>query len=335
MKKVELGLDITEKEYRALNLPSYSLFSGIAKQNASAVNGIRADISDHDAIIIGSIVDSRVTDGGDPDGLVLIDKKPAGKALNVIKDLCARTDLIDENNPIGMKNVDIVDDICKAHDYYKSKNGKGRIDALKKYNKYVKTFRKHGSDAMIASNYQYQQAVDLSNELFLRYPFLRSKNVLGQVKLTGEVFGEEVKIMLDFIHINHTKKIIMPFDLKTGYGKHFEFFEGGYLGWNYYIQSSLYKEVLRQNIAAHPELHDYTVDNFRFMYCSRQDKLPIIYKVTDKQHDAGFTGFTYKGIPFQGIEELVEDFRYYKQRPNAVYKKGYDSLEVVFDDSYL
>lgn len=332
---IELGLKLTEPEYRELDYPSYSLLSGIAKQHATAVNGIKADISDHDAIVIGQITDARVTDGGDPDNLVVIDKKPAGKPLNIIKALCDRNDLVDEDNPVGIKNKDIIDELCKEEKYYDSKSPEDKVKVLKKYNKYVKALRKYGNGAIIASNYQYQQAVDLSNEIFLRYSFVKGPNILGQVKLLGEVNGETLKIMLDFIFIDHKRKIIMPFDLKTGFAKHYEFFEKGYLGWNYYLQASLYREILKQNIVGHPDLHDYKVDNFRFLYCGRQDKLPLIYKVTDRQHEAGFTGFNYHGMEFQGINELIEDFKWYKARPNAVYKKGYDSPEVVFDDSYL
>lgn len=333
--KMKLGLEITEQEYRALEYPSYSLFSGIAKQNAGAMNGVRADISDHDAIVIGSIADSKVTELQDPEGLVVIDKKPSGKPLKVIKALCDMDELPDEENPISIKNKDIIDDLCKEEDYYKSKSAEDKVKALKKYNKYVKALREHGNNVIIASSYQYQIATDLANEIFLRYPFVKTSNVMGQVKLLGQVYNEDVKIMLDFIFIDHNRKIVIPFDLKTGYAKHYEFFESGYLGWNYYIQASLYREVLIQNLKGHADLHDYTVDNFRFLYCGRQDKLPLIYKVTDKQHVAGFEGFTYKGIDFPGIEALVEDFKYYKARPNAVYRKGYDSPEVVFDDSYL
>lgn len=335
MKKIKLGLDISESEYRALDYPSYSLLSGIAKQNAGAVNGIKPDISDMDAIVIGSITDSRVTEGCDPDNLVVINKKPSGKALKAIKALCERDDLIDEDNPVSVKNKKIIDGICKDLEYYDNKNAEGKVSALKKYNKYVKALRTHGSNALIASDYQYKQALELANALFLRYGFLKSSDIMPQVKLLGEVYGEKVKIMLDFVYFSHSDKRIVPFDLKTGYAKHHEFFESGYLGWNYYIQGSLYRKVLEDHIKTHPQLKEYTVDPFRFMYCGRQDKLPLIYRVTEKQHHAGFTGFEYKGMRFQGIEELMEEFKYYKKRPNAVYKKGYEDPEVIFDDSYL
>lgn len=334
--KLEVGLQISEQEYRALDRPSYSLLSAIASVGPGAVHGERADISDMDGIIIGSIADSLVTEGKKPDGLEIIDKKPAAKALCVIKDLCSRTDLVDPFNVLSAKNKDIIDMLCKSIKYYDAKSAIAKVDVLKKYKKYADALQKYGEDAVIASKYQYREAYEISQAVFLRFPFVRHpEHIVGQVKLIGVVNGISIKGMLDFIYINHERKTVVPFDLKTGAGSHYEFFENGYLGWHYYIQSSLYRELLKQELLTHPVLKDYQVDNFRFMFCGRKDKLPIIYKVTDKQDHAGFTGFAHEKVKYPGISELLEDFVYYKKRPNATYRRGYDKSEVIFDDSYL
>ena len=68
------------------------------------------------------------------------------------------------------------------------------------------------------------------------------------------------------------------------------------------------------------------------MYCGRGDKLPIIYKVTEKWHNAGLNGFMYNNIKFSGVYELLEDYTYYMEHPNALYRKGYDESEIEFDD---
>jgi hypothetical protein len=160
-------------------------------------------------------------------------------------------------------------------------------------------------------------------------------NIIGQIKLVTKVFGIDIKGMLDFVYISHKKKTVVPFDLKTGYRSYIDFFKTGYLGWNYYIQASLYKMLLQQVLSTHPILKDYKVDNFRFMYCGREDKLPAIFKVTDKQHEAGLSGFTFNAEKYEGVAELAQEYAYYKQRPNNRYKMGYDAVEIAFDDSYL
>jgi hypothetical protein len=340
MKKINLGIPLNEQEYRALPQPSYSLLSSIAKYGPDALYGERQDISDLDGIIIGTVVDSQVTEHRDPDGLTVIEKKPSNKALDVIKALCKREDLVDSSNVLGAANKTIVSQLCDEYSYYTNKNAEGRLAALKKYNKYANALYKDNcssGSAMFVSSYQYHISKEITKKIFSRYEFLKrdKENILGQVKLIGMINGIEVKCMLDFIYMDHQRKRIIPFDLKTGIGAYHDFFNTGYLGWGYYIQASLYRELLKQEVAKHPVLHEYEVDNFRFLYCGRQDLLPVIYKVTDKQHAAGFNGFKHQGSYHPGIYELIEDYKYYTSRPNSRYRRGYDEKEVIFDDSYL
>jgi hypothetical protein len=339
MTKVpKIGLQISEKEYRKLPFISYSLMSAVAKHGRDAIfNSNQEDIADKDGVIIGSIADSKVTEHKEPDNLVVIDKKPSSKSLNIIKDLIARTDLKEPKNPLSVKNEVIIDELCTKYKYYDKKSPRERVDVLKKYNKYAKTLMSNDKDVMIASNYHYKIACESTKQIFNRYPFLltNKENIVGQVKIQGDINFTTVKAMLDFIVINWDKKIITPFDLKTGAGKHYEFFRNGYLGWGYYIQASLYRHLLMQLIKTMPEFEGFTVSNFRFLFCGRGDQLPIIYKVTDKQHESGFTGFDYKGDYYPGIYELMDDINHYKNKPNSLYRRGYDQKEVVFDDSYL
>ncbi len=329
----QLGLQITEKEYRELPYPSYSLLSGLSKLGPNAIYGLKEDISDLDSIVIGSIVDSLVTEGGPPDNLVIIDKKPSHKALMIIKSLLNRTDLKDEYL-LSVKNKKQIEEECNTVEYYKTSSIEQRIKYLKKYNKYAKALQKHGNDAMIVSSYQYKEAWELANNIFAKFPFLLNDNVIGQVKIIGKVNDIEIKGMLDFIYVNHEKKTIAPFDLKTGMGTHDTFYERGFLNWRYYIQASLYKELLTQAIVG-TELEGYEILNFRFMFCGRTDRLPIIYTVNPKWHEAGLKGFELDGKKHAGVYELLEDYKYYVERPNAIYRRGFDKPEVEFDDTNI
>lgn len=336
MVKIEVGLQISETDYRNLPYPSYSLLSNLRKHGADAMYGKKEDISDLDGIIIGSIADSLVTEFKDPANLVLIDKKPAAKALNVIKQLSNRMDLVDSNNIVSAKNHVMINQACLKEDYYAKKTGKEQAKAIRKYGKYANAINKYGNSALIASNYQYQIAKDIASMIFSKYGFVKHKeNIVGQVKLVGNVNGVDIKGMLDFIYISHKRKTVVPFDLKTGYGTYFNFFTNGYLGWNYYIQASLYRELLIQALSTHPILKDYAVDNFRFMYCGREDKLPVIFKVTDKQHEAGLHGFYFQQERYEGVHELIKHYEHYRAKPNNRYRFGYDASEISMDDSYL
>lgn len=327
---MKLGLQISEKEYRELPYPSYSLLSGVSKNGPIALYGESIDISDLDAIIVGSIVDSLITDGGPPDNLVIVNKKPSNKALEIIKALGQRDDL-KNSYLLSIKNKDLIEEECNKLEYYPSGTLDTKMNALKKYNKYIKAVEKHGTNAVIVSSYQYYQANIIANNLFLKYPWLKNNNIINQVKIIGEINQVKIKGMLDFIVVDDVNKTITPFDLKTGIGPHNEFFVNGFLNWGYYIQASLYKELLKQYIQ-NTKYKDYDVLNFKFMYCGRKDKLPIIYNVTDKWHEAGLKGFIYEDKIYDGVYKLIEDFTYYKQNPKALYRKGYDKEIIDFDD---
>ena len=329
-----IGLQITEEEYRKLPNPSYSLLSAISKEGPLAMYGVKNDISDLDSIIIGSITDSLVTQFKDPDNMVVVDKKPSTKALDIIKNICKRTDLVDTVNVLSLKNITQINEECISQGYYDGSTPDKKVGFLKKYNKYARAYAAYGDDIMLTSAYQYQTAKTLSNNILLRYQFLTDSNTIGQVKLLGNVKGVEFKGMLDFIYIDDTNKIIYPFDLKTGIGRHDEFFEKGFLTWNYFIQASLYKTILEE-AKENTIYKDYTVENFRFLYCGRKDFLPIIYKVTDKWHIAGLEGFTYKDQEYKGVYDLIDEYQYYLGQPNSFYRKGYDTDEVLFDDNLI
>ena len=118
--------------------------------------------------------------------------------------------------------------------------------------------------------------------------------------------------MLDFVVIDDENKVIYPYDLKTGSGKAEEFFENGYLGWNYYIQSSLYLLLLKEELKNHPIYKDYEVKEFRFMYISRMHFTHTVMTVTQAMHENALKGFEINGEYYKGTNELLNEYVYYK-----------------------
>lgn len=324
---LKIGLDISEKEYRELPYPSYSTLSNIKDNGRKALSGIKEDISEIDPIIIGSIVDKVITEDRYPENMVIINKKPSGKPLKIIKSLVERNDLIDPINVLSAKNKDIILQELDNEEYYKTSTDKMRLSKLTAYKIYANSLK--DKDAYIVSSYQYNEADKIINALLLKYPWLKTKraNIIPQVKLIGKINGTEVKGMLDFVYIDEENNRIVPFDLKTGMKAHNNFFQGGYLDYNYYIQASMYSELLAQNINTHK------IDNFRFMYCGRADLLPIIYEVNDESLQLGMTGFKYDNKYYPGVHELLDEYNYYIEYPNGKYNYGYDQDIVEIDVS--
>lgn len=320
-----IGLDITEKEYRALKYPSYSLLSSMQKVGRDAIYGERQDLSDLDGIIIGTLVDAYLSDGVFPSNIVTITKKPSGNALKAIKGVAARVgELVDKDDVLSPSNNAILLDEMDKNSYRPKSPSSQRLHALRNYRDYANTLVST-EDPLIVSVYQMNIANDLISQIQTRFPWVNveHEDYYPQVKLTGEVDGVEFKGMLDFIMVDKVNKLIYPYDIKTGSKEHYRFLETSYLQWNYYIQAGLYKELLMQN--APP---GYKVMDFRFVYCSRKDFLPIVYRVNEDRNREAWQGFTHNGIVYPGIHELITEYKYYKANPKAMYKYGYETGEV-------
>lgn len=322
-----LGEDITEKEYRAIDRPSYSGLSNIKRFGRDAVYGVGEDISDLEGVVIGSLVDEYITAGAFPANMIVIEKKPSNKPLRIIKAVLQRkNELPDINRFFGKANEGIIEEELNREGYYNTSALSSRIVRLKNYSKYANTLLKN-PDAFIVSDYQQKVSERLCHELITRYNnILSDPGIHFQVKLLGTYEGYEVKGMLDFVILDHANKVAYPYDLKTGNKLHSEFYEKGYIEFNYYLQAGLYRHLLAQN------LPDFKIAPFRFMYCGRKDFLPIVYEVSPEMDKESHEGFVHNGVFQPGIKELILDYYYYKERPNNFYKRRFEHDIVKLED---
>lgn len=321
MNKLKLGLDISESEYRDINLPSYSYLADLAKSEVLSpggalekiLYGVRdPNIGDLDGVLIGSIVDSNLTEGKDPFNLIVTNKKPGGKMLSIIRGIVKNKHLMPNPTDILSPLNDVAfEQICAAMKYKKTYNQ--RVEGVRNYEEYIEALDKY-QDPFIVSKFIYNTAKRTEKVLREEYPFVINPQDFNlekysQIKLKGTYNGQECKGMLDMVFINHSKKMIVPFDLKTGYAKHTDFLVKCYLGWYYYLQAALYSRLLKQEIDKHPELKDYKVLPFQFMYCGRSDFQPLLYKVTTQQDEEALTGFTQDGINYPGLDWLIDLYK--------------------------
>lgn len=327
---IEIGLNITEKEYRALPLPSFSLLSSMVESGRDALYGERLDINEEDAIIKGHLVDYKLSTGKFP-SMAIINNKPTGKALDTIKLMFARMhEWEDFDDPFHVDNLDLLADCIKIVDYYPTvKKMETKIRHLKNFSDYTQMLLdKKNVDKIIVTRDQLKVATDLLTCVEQRFPWVdcTNKELLFQVKLVGEVFGLELKGMLDFIKIDHVKKIITPYDIKTGSKAHHLFMES-YLTWKYYLQAALYKLLLIENLK---ELYPkYIVEDFRFLYISKKDFLPVIYKISEQRHEEALWGFYHQGIYYSGLKSLIKEYIFYKNNPENEYRYNYHLNEVI------
>ena len=107
----------------------------------------------------------------------------------------------------------------------------------------------------------------------------------------------------------------------------------------YYIQASLYKEALRYIVSNDFELDGYTVENFEFLYISKDNvNKPIVWVVSEKIHKASLNGFidTY-GIKHKGVHGLLKEYTDCKQGMYCEYTEDVYKNEgrIMFDDDLI
>lgn len=317
IKRERFGLNISEEEYRKLPLPSYSFFSDVQKLEEIAPgtghtiigNVANSNNNDEDGIIFGSIVDQILTDGkADDDNIIIVKKKPSGKMKDMIRTLKLIKEFLSEPEDLfHFSNISDIINIANEFSYFPKKSDELRLDGFRNYEEYVNHFFKDENDnKIITTEYQYKSANRVATMMLNEFPILSGTyfseeklQILKQVKIIAEINGVYVKCMLDMILINHESKIVVPLDIKTGAARTDEFEASGYYGWNYYIQSSLYRRALIYYIENFvPELSEYEIKPFSFIFADRIKFSGVVrYDVDDENDDTAFNhGFTVKNF---------------------------------------
>ena len=324
------GLDISELEYRRIPLPSYSLLSDIQKleenlpgSGKTIVGGVSIGDMDMDGLIFGTIVDQILSDGKPSDDIIVLKKKPSGKMKDMIKMLIdVREFLPDPNDILSPMNSQGLLDIAEEYNY--KKKDADRINGFMNYKEYIDVYSdENNNNKIITTSYIFNTALKIANEMLSSFPLLSFNytedhiEIHRQIKLTGMVNNVMCKGMMDLILINHKGKFIVPIDIKTGANRLTDFEEKGYFGWNYYIQSYLYKVLLKDYIDKnYPELKDYEIRPFSFIFGDRIKGGVIRYDVTEENDLlAGDTGFINKNK--KSVNDLLQI--YYDNKPS-----GYD-----------
>jgi len=145
-----------------------------------------------------------------------------------------------------------------------------------------------------------------------------------------------LKGILDIIKLDHENKTIRLIDLKTGANKLTEFITS-FIKYRYYLQESIYMLAI-DYIKKKLKVENYKVLPFQFLYISRFEKIPFIYTVSDKWHEAALKGFkTEKGYTYKGIDQLLDDVKWHLD--NKVFdfsKEIYEANgELLINDEFI
>lgn len=136
-------------------------------------------------------------------------------------------------------------------------------------------------------------------------------DVYDQLIVLYEVLGTPFKSMMDKVIVNHDKKTIQLYDLKTS--SSVEEFGSSYLKFSYYIQAGVYYQAC---VAWKYQMGwgDYVVLPIKFIVIDGSNYLdPLLYTTSAQNLRQSLYGFSVGNKEYRGIIELINDLRWHKE----------------------
>ena len=153
--------------------------------------------------------------------------------------------------------------------------------------------------------------------------------VHNQLQVEGfTIDALHLKAMIDRVVIDHEKKIIYPYDLKTTWNVE-GFYEDYYLYRRSYIQAYVYDVAM--NYYRNEFLPDYVVVPLKFIVCDSIGYYnPLIYSLTEEDLEEAWQGFEYKGRRYPGVWEIVDELEWSLENNLwNISKKSYENGGVI------
>lgn len=343
-------------EYREMEGQNQSLLKQIIKyptEYLKAKERYQEEDSEEEYFIIGKLLDLMMYDPKKIDDKFLITDLP--NISEVLKSISStivemmELKNIEEFDPESPKCKTIVLDSCNLHSYQKNWKNDTRIDKIfKECTGYIEILQKSKNKIIVSKDVNYKT---INCKASLNSDFRTRKYFSGKfedgfvVNLTKpvqffkhvivdyELDGLRIKGELDQVVINHTKKEIIPIDLKT-FGRPIYTFKGQFWKLRYDFQAATYMEGLKN----HPEVqkllkNGYKLLNFRFIVVeSNTTNNPLIYEVTPEVLDIGLNGgTTSKGFEYEGLRQAIERYKYHTEKDMWSYPMEYESNNIMIE----
>ena len=298
---IELAWNVDEEVYRADPAISYSALSGFDRLGPSSL----CDTSklDTPSIRFGSLVDTLLTDAKSFDDKYLISSidMPKDSMIPILNALWESTQkpLLSMIEDAGLLAVidefkyfqhwlpatRIKDVRTNGSEYYKLlamigdktvisqtefDEARSCVEKIKLHPKVGKLFMDDDFNKEIETFYQlkFKQTIHIN---CLQYG----------IKTEQDYTPIQVRCMFDRLIINHSNKTIQPIDLKTT-GHNEEEFENSFFAWRYYIQGTLYPDILKAVIAQDDYFKDFTVLPFIFAVINKNSQQPMAWYFSEK-----------------------------------------------------
>lgn len=307
---------MTEAEYRAYPAKNYSNLKiiadpiqGLPAYKKKVIDGIKDEDEDNSKYRIGKIADDKLFSPDEFDKKYYLTsgiERPTGKAL-AFADKFADLRMAKPNGEVMVLAQ-------RAFEYAEIKSPKTLEVYLKDYKdsnleKYIdECIASHGRELITERELNTAERIvnRLKTNRFTKHLFVVGKDEenLYQLPLVYEYEGHNLKGLLDFVKINHKKKIIRPMDLKClSLAGDFNYI---YYKNFYYLQMAIYNLLIRF-WASDKGYGDYEVLPFKFITSDSIDyRDPLIWETSTDLWEKAMNGTVYRGREWMGLSEILQ-----------------------------
>lgn len=325
----DISWKIDESNYRNYNAYSYSILSTFNRKGFDDIKTLFDEVSSK-SLTFGSIVDSLITEGQEK----IKEKFTIATFPNISESLIKIAKcLFERYNYDSLDSIpdEIISDVAEECEYYigpkyKSIRVKRVRDNCKEYFNLLKLSIKK----QIISEEDYKDAKEcvhiLKTHEYTKYyfednnPFFPSIQRYYQLSFNGKFEMIPLKCRVDLLIVNHSKKQIIPCDLKTSSNREWNFHKS-FIKWGYYIQAQLYWYLIRQNLDKDPIYKDYELCDFTFIVINRYNKRPLVWTYKDSKATEDCIYGKSNQIICRNWRNILRDLDYY-MRSDCSYPIG-------------
>lgn len=159
--------------------------------------------------------------------------------------------------------------------------------------------------------------------------------VFNELVILYEVDGVLYRSMVDKMVVDHSKKLITPWDYKTTWSNE-EGFQYNYLKNLYSIQIGLYDIAIWHWKREHG--YDYKVEAMRYIAADTTgNNAPVVYKLNANDIEMAKHGYSVRGKRYPGVLELMKSIQWHVESGNwstteEIHKNnGIMELGIVYD----
>lgn len=327
---------MTEQEYRALEIDSYSSLKVFIEDRKKYYKKfvLKEPVKDEDtpSTIFGTLVDCLQfkPDEFEDRFNIAVAQVPTGQYGKFIDELMNVTiRSMDEDGVITRDLEEMMEDAYRAVKFDRAGNivdfKRDSFEVVKtkffgtdlevRYRELRESYGKH-----VVEVKEVEDASAIVNELktnqFTKHIMALDQSdrfrIHDQLPIIGDIENFPFKCLVDRLIVDHEKREIFVLDLKTAWDNEGEFLNN-YFKYKYYIQGSVYYTLVIAWAVAEG-LGSYRIMPPKFIVADSSNyKAPLIYEMSEETYHQGMMGFTLKGKYYPGVLKAVEDLKWHKE----------------------